>query len=126
MVKKDNEIKNAQIEKTALGFHDGFGSIKTAWITLNYGGSGQGFGGRSLGEKATDAFVYGVLNALECESWESLKGMHCRAIIEDELVVGIGHILKDKWFVAREMMTQKDKPLTKGDIDALATKDWKR
>lgn len=93
-----DEIKNAKITGTDLGFHDGYGSIRDAWVRLDYGGSGQGFGGFVLGGVYTDAFVYGVLDALECEAWEKLPGQYCRAEIVNGVVNGIGHPLKDRWF----------------------------
>lgn len=99
----DDGIRNARIESTELGFHDGFGSIKNAWVRLDYGGSGQGFGGYALGGVVTDRFVYGILNALEAESWEKLKGMYCRVEIVDGRAVRLGHPLKDRWFDARRL-----------------------
>ena len=97
-------IYNAKITRTDLGFHDGWGSIRTASLTLDYGGHGQSFGGWALGGKATDAFVYGVLHALECPSWEKLTGTYCRVVIANGLAVSIGHVLKDKWFDPRNML----------------------
>lgn len=91
-------IKNAIIKQTNLGYHDGHGSIKNAWLHLDYGNSGQGFGGYTLGKTFTDAYIYGILGALEADSWEKLVGMHCRADVQGGIIKRIGHILKDKWF----------------------------
>lgn len=91
-------IRNARITRTDLGYHDGFGSIKNAWVHLDYGDSGQGFGGQVLGGAYTDAFIYGLLEALECESWEKLPGQFVRVDIREGLARRIGHPLKDQWF----------------------------
>lgn len=91
-------IRNAKVTGTDLGYYDGFGSIKNAWVYLDYGGSGQGFGGYVLGGPFTDGFVYGVLEALECASWEKLPGQYCRVEIRGGLARRIGHPLKDQWF----------------------------
>lgn len=34
--------------------------------------------------------------------WEDIKGRYVRVKQEDRLVVGIGNIIKDKWFEPRE------------------------
>ena len=90
--------ENAVIESVSLGFHDGFGSIPTAWVTLRYDAGGQGFGGYCLKGEAAYEFIYGVLNALECESWEKLAGKPCRVDHEHTKVHRIGHFFKDRWF----------------------------
>lgn len=92
-----NGTVNAAIIGTELGFHDGFGSIPNLWIRLEYDGSGQGFGGWKLGGAFTHYFIYGVLMALEVESWEKLKGKPCRVILADGKAVAIGHFLKEQW-----------------------------
>lgn len=99
-------ITNAIIKKTTLGYHDGFGSIKSSWLHLDYGGSGQAFGGYKLGEKFTDAYIYGILEALECDSWEDLIGKPIRVKKENGIAVAIGHLLKDQWFNPKETATK--------------------
>lgn len=94
----DRAIKNAVIRKVTLGFHDGLGSIPTAMVHLDYAGSGQGFGGYCLKGTAAYDFIYGVLNALECDGWEKLVGESCRADADWGKVYRIGHFLKDQWF----------------------------
>ena len=98
------ETENAVIESVRLGFHDGYGSIPTAWIDLRFDCGGQGFGGYHLGGKAAYVFIYGVLNALECESWEALKGKPCRVDHDSSKVYRLGHYIKDRWFDAAEAM----------------------
>lgn len=92
------KIRNATVSDTQLGFYDGVHSPPAAWVYLDFGGSGQGFGGRRLGGEYTHTFVYGVLLALEVESWEKLKGTPCRVDADHGCVYRIGHFLKDQWF----------------------------
>ena len=103
----NREIKNAEIESTMLGYEDH--GILTCFLHLNYGGSGQGFGGYGLDayDKASDtrkgtaygiAFIRHILDVLEVSTWEELKGKYCRADASFGKVYGVGHLLKDKWF----------------------------
>ncbi len=107
------KIKNAIIESVSLGF-EGHG-ILSSNITLDYGGSGQGFGGYAFGGEYTDYWVRGVLEALEVEEWSKLKGTSIRVKIDgdgefDGRIIAIGHIIKDKWFYAK-----KEDVLVSGD-----------
>jgi hypothetical protein len=106
------EIKNAVIESTMLGYEDH--GILTCFITVNYGGAGQGFGGYALDEwnkqlGCREGTAYGMdfivktLEAVECDSWEKLKGKHVRVKSEHSKIHAIGHILKDKWFSPDEL-----------------------
>ncbi len=112
------ELKNAVIISTSLGGHDGAGSIMTCMIRLDYGGSGQGFGGWSLDEPIKDddgkflcrkgsalgmQFIIDVLKVLELESWEDLKGTCCRVKADFDKIHAIGHFLKDQWFNPQEI-----------------------
>ena len=103
----ETQIRNAVIENTMLGYEDH--GILTCFLYLNYGGAGQGFGGygldsydneteKGIGTAYGLAFIIGILNVLEVDKWESLKGIHCRADTKRNKVHGIGHILKDQWF----------------------------
>lgn len=112
------ETRNVIIESTMLGYEDH--GILTCWLTLSYGGSGQGFGGYALDEPVFEngdrskfkgrvgtaygmQFVVGVMKAVGAESWENLKGMHCRVECEHVKVHRIGHIIKDQWFNPEEL-----------------------
>lgn len=93
------EIKNAIIESTTLGF-EGHG-ILTCFLQLNYSGSGQGFGGYALGGEYTTTVIKGILNTVGVESWENLKGKHVRVKRESDWngkILEIGHFMEDKWF----------------------------
>ena len=92
------EILNAKITGATLGE---MGRGFTSMLDLDYGGSGQGFGGYALRGATTDKWIRGVLKTLELEAWEDLKGTACRARIEDGMVSAIGHYLKDQWFTPK-------------------------
>lgn len=115
MNKPIGEIQNAKIERTFLGREDH--GIFTAFLHLDYGSSGQGFGGYSLGSlKAEDEtirnqsckfgvkFLLQVLDILEVESWEKLPGTKIRVDKEGwGDLYGIGHYLKDEWFYPADL-----------------------
>ena len=92
-------IQNAKITGTSLGNDDRGPSF---WVFVDYGGSGQGFGGYRLGGTFTDYVLFGVLNALKVDKWEDLKGTPVRVEIEDGTIKAIGHYLEDKWFNPKE------------------------
>jgi hypothetical protein len=87
-------IKNAVIVSTYLGC-EGHG-IPSAMINLDDGGAYQGFGGYDL-RHHTD-FVFQVLDVVEAECWEKLKGKAVRVEAQDGLIKGIGHIVKENWY----------------------------
>ena len=109
---------NAKITETKLGcLHDR--GIMTFWIMLDFDGSGQGLGGyaldfyckttqKRLQTTLTGEVVYGVLIALELDSWEDLKGKYVRIAVDNpglrQNILGIGHIVKDKFFMVDEVM----------------------
>lgn len=107
-------IQNAKVVSTQLGYHDGFGSIPMAWVHLEFPPGGQGFGGYVLGGEATHCFVYGVLNALEVESWEKLPGTPCRIDGESTKIRRIGHFLKEQWF---DVQAEMDALRLRADAD---------
>lgn len=103
------DTRNAKITSTRLTIEDH--GIFCAWLMLDYGGSGQGFGGYALDGKSKREsgsvrpgtafgcdYITGILRTLEVTEWEKLRGTYCRAVIENGTVVRIGHPLKDSWF----------------------------
>lgn len=113
------ECINAKITKTQLGcLHDR--GIMTFWIHLEFGGCGQGFGGYCLDSydrqkgirvqsKLTGYMIYGILQALELDSWEDLKGKYVRAVVDstgfNQKLLGIGHIVNDNFFMIEDWLS---------------------
>lgn len=101
------EIKNAIIESASLDTGDrGF---LTAWLYLDYGGSGQGFGGYTLylpksyqhhGAPGNYAghFIFRCMEIADVTEWSKLKGKTIRVKCDHSKVHAIGHIVKDDWF----------------------------
>lgn len=107
-------VCNAVIESTRLDIEDH--DCLCAWLFLDYGGSGQGFGGHILAMSKNfthhdperegafcGAYLRRILEVAGVTRWDALPGRTLRARIEDGLVVGIGHIVKDDWFYPREI-----------------------
>lgn len=104
------EIRNAIIESAAITMDDhGF---LTAWLYLDYGGIGQGFGGYVLYlpknfkhytlESCAGHFLHRVMEIAGVSEWGKLPGEAIRVGIENGLVCAIGHIVKDDWFCPDE------------------------
>lgn len=108
----DAETKNAEI-KSATITNDDHG-ILTAWLTLDYGGTCQGFGGvvlyapeslRNPSQEDSRAkrnpaghFIWRVLEVAGVTEWSQLVGRTIRVRCSWNAVEAIGHILKDDWF----------------------------
>lgn len=99
------EIKNAVIEQAYFDTERGL----SAWLSLTYGGSGQGFGGYMLyapkGWKAHESkgnyaghFIYRCLEIAGVSDWAKLAGRTIRVKADHSKVHAIGHIINDDWF----------------------------
>lgn len=119
-------IQNARITSTTLGVNDH--GIMDAWLMLDYGGSGQGFGGYALDEPLKRdgkfvrragtsfglQFIMDLLATLEVESWEKLPGTVLRVRLSGDgfggKIEAVGHYMKDQWFdpaaLAKEMLVR--------------------
>jgi hypothetical protein len=100
-------IQNAKIKSTFIGFEDhGF---LTSWLSLELDGSRQGFGGFNLKGDFTDRWIKRILEVLEKNSWEELKGTVVRVDGDFDKIYGIGHFINDKWFYpSREASHERD------------------
>lgn len=85
--------------------------VLSAWLTLDYGGGGQGFGGYALylpksfahsseSKAHCGLFIWRCLEIAGVESWDKLVGktIRVRKQNEWETIDAIGHIIKDDWF----------------------------
>lgn len=101
----NEEIKNAVIESVRVSSDDGFLGI---WLTLDYGGSGQGFGGYALYlpksfkhheiKSHAGHFMWRVMEIAGVTNWADLVGKSIRVNATHTGVKAIGHIIKDDWF----------------------------
>lgn len=104
------EVKNAVITKATL-YVDDHGGL-SSWVYLDYGGSGQGFGGYALylpkgytfhsTKSFAGHFVWRVMEIAGVTHWDDLKGKTVRVRANQGFVEAIGHIVKDDWFCPSE------------------------
>ena len=101
-----SEIRTARIQYTHLGWEDH--GLFTLCIGLDYGSGAQGFGHLILSnyDKATDRQVgtaYGmdlimrICAVVGVNTWEELKGKHCRTDADYSKIHRLGNLLKDNW-----------------------------
>lgn len=99
----DKQTENAIIKGTFLGIEDhGF---LTFFLYLEGDGWGGGFGGFDCSSEFLPEAIKEILEVVEVDSWENLKGKMVRV---DEHELGmiperIGHPIKDKWFYIRKL-----------------------
>lgn len=102
------DVRNAVIESARITNDDH--GLLTAWLNLDYGGSGQGFGGFALylpksfthhnpqGPNYAGHFIWRVMEIAGVCDWSKLPGKTIRVRQEHSAVHAIGHIVKDDWF----------------------------
>lgn len=106
---RETRIENGMVKSTMLGVEDH--GILTAFLHIDGGGWGCGFGGYSfdtydkskekrVGSAYGTTFIMRVLDVLEVDTWEKLPGTPCRCETGGigGTITRIGHFMKDKWF----------------------------
>lgn len=110
------QVRNAIITGTNLGVHHTDHSVLAFYIRLDYGGSGQAFGGYCLDDvnpkylssgrdrsvpvriptRLGSSLLLGIDALFGCD-WEELRGKPCRALTTRWKALALGHYLEDKW-----------------------------
>lgn len=106
---KNYFVRNAVIESASLSFSER--GILDMWLMLDYGGSGQGFGGFALYlppsfkhhavQSPAGHHIFRCLQVAGVEDFKDLKGKTIRVATDKEggFIEGIGHIIDDKlWY----------------------------
>ena len=104
------EERNAVIKSARITSGDH--GLLSAWVNLDYGGTGQGFGGYCLYlpksfrhhklESVAGHFLWRVMEVAGVSEWDELPGKTVRVRAEYAEVYSIGHIVKDDWFTPKE------------------------
>jgi hypothetical protein len=101
IVEQNAIIKSVSIDDAERG-------MLTAWLHLDYGGSGQGFGGYGLYLPKSYShhkllscaghFIWRCMEIGGVSKWEALPGKTIRVRGSMSGIDAIGHIVKDDWF----------------------------
>lgn len=112
------ETKNAVIKSARITSDDH--GLLSAWLDLDYGGTGQGFGGYCLylpksfthHQLLSHAghFLWRVMEVAGVTEWSDLPGKTIRVQAEHSKVHAIGHIVKDDWFNPSKDFKDKERP----------------
>ena len=90
------EWRNGRIGSTMLGIEDH--GMLTYFLHIEGEGWGQGFGGRCCDGAFLAESVRKILETLEVDTWEELKGKFVRVLGDDNKLHRIAHITKNKWY----------------------------
>lgn len=106
------KIQNAVIESVEITTNDR--GILDVWVHLDYGGSGQGFGGYALYldksythhrlESVAGHHIFRIMQIAGVTTWAQLKGKPIRVRTDGSFgpIEAIGHIVKEDWFCPKD------------------------
>lgn len=104
------EIRNAIIKSARIDMGDR--GLLTAWLDLDYGGSGQGFGGHCLYlpksyshhelKSFAGHFIFRCMEIAGAEEWSRMVGKTIRVRGSHDGIEAIGHIVNDDWFCPKD------------------------
>ena len=93
------EIQNARIAGTVLGGWDDTVPTKHDSLTIALLFEGDGWGqGSGTFSGNVEMFIQQILYVLEATDWSKIKGLPCRVGHENGHIVGMGNIIKERWF----------------------------
>jgi len=116
MTKEEKIVEhNAIIESVSLSVEDH--GVLSSFVMLDYGGTGQGFGGyvlylpKSFTHHAKSSvaghWIWRVLEIAGVKEWDELPGKTIRVRrVEWGKIQAIGHIVKDDWFYPEKEFTE--------------------
>ena len=107
------QIKNATIESVSISSEDH--GVLSAWVQLDYGGSGQGFGGYTLYcpnklsiKGVAGHFIFRVMEVAGVANWDEVAGKTLRVKGGHTGIDAIGHITKDDWFCPKQDFSDEE------------------
>ena len=115
-----SELKERNAVITAATITNDDHGLLSAWLHLDYGGSGQGFGGYALylpkdfkhhdkmGPNYAGHFIWRCMEIAGVHEWAQLKGKTIRVRQNGGGVEAIGHIVKDDWFCPRNDFSENE------------------
>ena len=109
-----SDYTNAIIRSADIDYGDNSRGILTVWLSLDFGGTGQNFGGYALylpksymhhrKDGPCGHFIARCMEVAGVEKWSDMAGKPVR-VVRDGIsspIRAIGHIVKDDWFTPSE------------------------